>query len=139
MRGERKGLPLVRGFWKAGPAADAVGPVTVSLTDFRVDRFRDLPAIAIDALRIRHGWGRREGSVGLSLWVQPLRRRLGSVSAWRGEGDLSRWLGSGEHRRVVRKYGTRMHNVSSATWIADRFVLSEAWDEVARRRAAARG
>ena len=138
MRSAKRRLPLVRGFWKKGPAPEAAGPVLVSLTDFRVDRFRDLPAIALDALRIRQGWMRREGSLGLTLWVQPLRRRLGSLSAWRTEGDLSRWLSSADHRHVVRKYGTRMHNVSSATWSAERFVLSEAWAEAAKRRAAAK-
>jgi len=136
MGSAKNGLPLVRGFWRAGPEAEDSGPVLVSLTDFRVDRFRDLPAIALDALRIRHAWSRREGSVGLALWVQPLRRRLGSLSAWRGQEDLSRWLGSDDHRHVVRKYGTRMHNVSSATWTAERFVLSEAWGEAAQRRGA---
>ena len=137
MRAARKGLPLVRGLWKAGPAADGTGPVVVSFTDFRVGGFRDMPAIAIEALRIRRTWGRREGSLGLTLWVQPLRRRLGSLSAWRAEEDLSRWLGSSDHRRVVRKFATRMHNVSSATWTAERFVLSEAWVEAGKRRATA--
>ena len=41
-----------------------------------------------------------------------------------------------DHRRVMKQFSGRMHNISSATWQSERFVLADAWAEAARRRAA---
>jgi len=129
-------VPVLKGFWKAGPAAARRGAVLVSLTDFQVGRFRDLPRIAVAAFRIRHNWQRRQGSLGLTLWIQPLRRRLGSLSAWEGEEDLARWLRSDDHLQVVHRFKGRMRNVSSETWTTtEDFTVADAWLGAGRRRA----
>lgn len=80
-------------------------------------------------------WGRRRGSLGLTLWVQPLRRRLGSLSAGESEADLARWLASDDHRQVVRGFKGRMRNVSSDPWTTQDFAVHEACQEAGRRRA----
>ncbi|MEN3538278.1 hypothetical protein AAH991_24420 [Microbispora sp. ZYX-F-249] len=40
---------MLRSRWIAGPDAERPGPLVAALTDFRMDRMRDLPGIA------RHG------------------------------------------------------------------------------------
>jgi hypothetical protein len=95
--------------WKAGPVTEAKGSVLVSLTDFQIDGYRDLLRVVRTALEIQRGWGGREGSLGLALWVQPLRRRLGSLSAWEGEADYHRWVP--EHMTVVRRHRGHMQNI----------------------------
>lgn len=125
--------------WKSGPVADVEGPVLVSLTDFQIDGYRDLLRVVKTGLGMQRDWGRREGSLGLALWVQPVGKRLGSLSAWESEDDYDRWVSSPEHMTVVRRHRGHMQNVSSATWRTDRFDLEEAWAEVGFRWAAANG
>jgi heme-degrading monooxygenase HmoA len=119
--------------WKAGPSALTAGGALVSLTDFQVEGFVPLARVAASGLRMQRGWPRQEGSLGLAFWVHPLRKRLGSLSAWESEDDLGRWLASPDHRAAVHEHRGHMHQVSSATWRADRFDVDEAWREVERR------
>ena len=115
--------------WQAGPAA-APDDTLVSFTDFRVRRFRDLVPVVKTAREIYRQWERRPGSLGLVLWVRPLKRRLGSLSAWDSEASLKAWINSADHAQAVRANRPHMRNVASATWTAKRFDLDEAWHEV---------
>lgn len=57
-----------------GGAAPTDGAALVSLTDFRVRRFRDLLPVIRAGLRIRRTWDELDGcagSVGFTLWVRP--------------------------------------------------------------------
>lgn len=90
---------LRRTSWKRGLAAN--GAAVVSLTDFRIDGFHNLLRVVRLGLRVQRSWSEREGSLGLALWVHPLRGRLGSLSAWESEDDLRRWLSSPEHEAAV--------------------------------------
>lgn len=119
--------------WKQGPAASAASPVLVSLTDFHIDGYRDLLRVVRTALGIQSRWGGREGSLGLSLWVHPLKKRLGSLSAWESEEDYLGWVRSAEHMRVVSSHRSHMQNISSDTWWTDCFKVKGAWREVGRR------
>lgn len=124
--------------WQPGPAAGLEIPVLVSLTDFHIDGYRDLLRVVRTALRIQRDWAGREGSVGLALWVHPLRKRLGSLSAWESEDDYRRWVGSSEHMTAVQCHRDHMQRLSSPIWWVDRFDVAEAWHEVGRRWALAR-
>ena len=123
--------------WKPGPVVNPTDTVLVSLTDFHIDGYRDLVRVMRTALRIQRGWDRRDGSLGLALWVQPLRKRLGSLSAWESEQHYRRWVSSSEHMHVVRRHRGHMQNLSSATWETETFDVEDAWQEVGRRWAAA--
>ena len=122
--------------WQPGPGAKPGGPVLVSFTDFRVRGFRHLLPVSRTATAVRREWGTRRGSLGLALWVRPLDRRLGSLSAWESEEDLQRWIGSDDHGDAVRANKAHMWNIASATWETDNFVLAEAWQEAERRQRA---
>ena len=101
--------------WKAGPEAGGGAEVVVSVTEFRFDRVRDLPGIARAGWAFRRGWGRRPGAVGLSLYFDPGRRRLGSISVWRDESDLRRFIALPVHVAIMRRYRSR-GTVRSALW-----------------------
>lgn len=124
------GVPAVR-FWTGGRAERADGPVLVSVTELRSHRWRDLPRVYRDALRLRRAWPGLDGAVGMWLWVRPLRRRSGSVSLWCTEADLRAFLGTPAHVAVMRRH-REGSTVRSSQWTGEAGSRRDAW-----RRAAA--
>jgi hypothetical protein len=118
--------------WTNGPAHADGEAVCVSFTDFRVKRARDLPRIWMEGLRLRRAWPSMEGAIGLWLWGKPLSRRSGSVSVWRTEEDLLRFVRWRRHVEIMSRYrdaGT----LTSDTWWAERFDASDIWKTAERR------
>ena len=113
--------------WKPGPAADAEGQLLVSFTEFTFERFRDLPGIVLAGTRLRRRLAAVEGAVGVSLYMHPLARRGGSVSAWRSEADLRRFVTLPYHVKIMRTYRAR-GALRSAGWESAGFSLSDAYD-----------
>jgi hypothetical protein len=132
------GWRVVKAGWKPGPAAPTEGPALVSLTDFTFARWRDLPGAWLAAARLRHGWPKHGGAVGLMLWAQPWRRRSGSISVWQDEAELQRFIRTPEHVAIMRSYKTRMSGTAT-TWRTDRFTRAAVLDQARRRLAATRG
>jgi hypothetical protein len=110
--------------WEPGPAAHVDGPVVVSVTDLTLHRTLDMPDAYRAGLRLRRGWFAMEGAVGLWLWAQPLKRRSGSVSVWRSEDDLRRFVRLPAHVAIMRRYRPRSR-LQSRTWHADGFVPAD--------------
>jgi heme-degrading monooxygenase HmoA len=107
--------------WRPGPAQKGEQAVVISLTDFRPDRLRDVPAISLAALRLREGWYAMPGAIGLWVWQRPLEKgRAGSVSVWRSDADLRRFVALPAHAAIMRKYRT-LGTLKSATWEMDNF------------------
>lgn len=113
--------------WRPGPADEGEkAAVVVSLTDFRAHRLRDLPGISWRGLRLREGWYAMPGAIGLWLWQRPLERgRGGSVSVWRSEADLRRFVALPAHVAIMREYRT-LGTLKSATWEMDHFTPTAA-------------
>jgi hypothetical protein len=123
---------LTVALWKEG-AADADGShVLVSVTDFEVGRVQDVPAVWVVGLRLRHVWPLIPGAIGLWLWAKPLARRSGSVSVWRGEQDLRRFVAWPRHVAIMRRY-RGSGELTSATWWAEHFDASAIWTTAERR------
>ena len=112
--------------WKPGPAAEAGGPLLVSFTEFTFERFRDLPGIALAGTRLRRKLATLDGAVGVSLYMHPLARRGGSVSVWRSEADLRRFVALPYHVKIMRRYRAR-GGLRSASWESADFSLPEAY------------
>ncbi|WP_344862724.1 hypothetical protein [Planomonospora alba] len=98
----------------------------VAVTAFRADRARDLPGIHRSGLALRRAWPRLDGAVGMWLWTEPLERRCGSVSVWRSEQDLRRFVAWPEHVAVVRRYRGR-GRLTSTAWTAEGCDLRAVW------------
>ena len=125
------GLDLTLALWTEGPCAPD-GSVLVSVTDFEVTDPRDRIGAWVLGLRLRRAWPSMSGAIGLWLWVKPLRRRSGSVSVWRSEEDLRRFVGWPRHVAIMRRYGGA-GELTSATWWAERFDATQIWAAAERR------
>jgi heme-degrading monooxygenase HmoA len=108
----------------------------VSVTDFHVRRLDDLLRVYLEGWRLRRSWASMRGAVGMWLWSKPRERRSGSVSVWRDEQDLRRFVLSSRHREVMRRYRD-VGELSSGGWLEDRFDPELVWSKAAGRLATA--
>lgn len=90
--------------WKRGSEQRATGPVHVSMNDYLITSWRDVPRVAAAGMRLRRGWPTLRGSVG--LWFVGMRagRRQISVSVWRGPEDLQAFVRTPQHRRLMTDF-----------------------------------
>ncbi|WP_245689088.1 hypothetical protein [Streptomyces chattanoogensis] len=109
-----------------GPVTAHDGPVLVSLTDFTLTRFTDLPGVYRAARRLTTEWPGLEGAVGVWLWAAPTARRCGAVAVWRDEAALQGFVSWPPHVAIMRRYRGR-GSLTSATWTADRCDPYEIW------------
>ncbi|NEB82239.1 hypothetical protein G3I40_44565 [Streptomyces sp. SID14478] len=121
---------ILRTPWRPGPAARRTAePVHVSVTEFTADTHPRSLGVAVSGLRLRRTWPDTPGAVGMWLWVDPPRRRSGSVSVWTEEQALTDFVGRADHVRIVRAF--RGHGtVRAAAWTAPRFDAAAVWDAV---------
>jgi hypothetical protein len=119
-------LDLTVAQWTDGPFTADDGTVLVSVTDFHIARGRDLPVVWTEGLRLRRAWPAMTGAIGLWLWAKPLRKRSGSVSVWRSEDDLRRFVRWPRHVAIMRRY-REAGELASWTWLAERFDAAEIW------------
>jgi hypothetical protein len=110
---------MLRTRWMPGPAADDTGPALLSITDFQASHLRDLPGIYLAGHSLRQAWPHLTGAIGMWLWTQPLQRRAGSVSIWRDEEALRRFVARPDHVAIMRHYRGR-GQLRSTTWTAIR-------------------
>jgi heme-degrading monooxygenase HmoA len=111
---------------RPGPVPRTDGPVVVSLTEFTARRFRDLPGIAREGVGLRRAWWAMPGAIGVILYVEPAKKRGGSLSVWETEADLRRFVALPRHTAIMRRYRTRV-SVRAATWTTESFRIEEAW------------
>ena len=121
-----------------GPVPRTDGPVTVSLTEFTVRRFRDLPGIVHGGFGLSRGWWAMPGAIGVILYLDLAQKRGGSLSVWAGEDDLRRFVALPRHTAIMRRHRGRV-SVRSAMWETDAFRTADAWAQRHERLAAAVG
>jgi hypothetical protein len=129
-----RGVDPTLAFWTHGAAGTYEGPVLISVTDFHVTRARDLLRVYLEGARLARGWPSRRGSVGVWLWAKPLRRRSGSISIWRSEEDLRRFVRWPRHVEIMRRY-RGAGELSSTSWWEERFDARAIWCRAAARLA----
>jgi hypothetical protein len=120
-------------WWAPGPAAGH-GPVFISVTDFHVRRVEDLLRVYGEGWRLRRAWPSMSGAVGMWLWSKPQHRRCGSVSVWRDEQHLLRFVRCARHREIMRRYRD-VGELSSSSWLEDHFDPTLVWGKAAGRLA----
>lgn len=123
--------PSVRDFrlctaWKPGPMASALGPFMLSFTQFTPHRLGDLFGIWRASDRLGDELVEIDGACGVLTYLQPGRRRVGSLSAWTEEAGLAAFVGLPYHREIMRRYRPRGLPLRSAKWWAEEFDLSPA-------------
>ncbi|MFC4906688.1 hypothetical protein [Actinomadura gamaensis] len=118
--------------WKDGAGAAVDGSVHVSMNDYLVRGFRDVPRVAMAGLRFRRAWPETEGALGLWFATTGDGRRQISVSVWREPADLQRFVRSPGHRRVVRDFRDA-GVLLNTTWTAERFDRRLIWRQAEDR------
>lgn len=117
---------IMRTRWQAGPEAHIPGPVLVSVTEFTAHRHSQSLPIALAGLRLRRSWPQTPGAVGMWLWIDPWRKRSGSVSVWTRERELYAFVGRPDHVRIVRAHKDR-GAMRATAWTADRLDPDAVW------------
>jgi len=117
---------VLRTNWRPGSAAEPLGPVLVSVTDYTSNRAVDLAGIWVAGLQLRRHWPTLTGAVGVWLWTAPGRRRTGSVSVWLGQEALEGFVSLPEHVRIMRRYRER-GSIQVTTWTTEQFDLRDTW------------
>ncbi|MCC8243757.1 hypothetical protein [Saccharothrix luteola] len=95
---------MLRSKWITGPEADFAGPALVSVTEFTLAELRRTPCAYRAGFTLSREWPRLRGAVGLWLWAEPLRKRLGSVSVWRDQAGMRGFVGLPAHVAIMREY-----------------------------------
>jgi hypothetical protein len=119
--------------WTDGSQSAAPGPVLVSVTDFLIPSARDRIGAWARGPDMRRLCASMPGALGFWLWVKPLRRRSGSVSIWRGEDELRRFVAWPSHVEIMRRYRDA-GEVTATTWWAERFDAAQIWTTAEPRR-----
>lgn len=120
--------------WKSGQPDPGCGPVHVSMNDYLIHRFRDVPRVALEGLRLRRRWPETEGALGLWFAVFRGGRRQVSISVWRAPEDLQRFVRSPEHLRIMRDFKDAGALYTNA-WTSERLDPESIWREAADRLA----
>jgi hypothetical protein len=107
--------------------------MVVSATRFTYKSLWQMPAVYWHGLRMRRAWPRFRGSIGVSLSADMGRRSTYTVSLWRSEEDLKKFISHPEHLALMRAYRPHTESISAATWTVEAFDLGEAWREARRR------
>jgi hypothetical protein len=113
--------------WRHGELGEASGPLLVSATRFTYKSLWDMPGVYWNGLRLRRAWPRFPGSIGVSISADMARRSTYTISLWRSEEDLKKFVSHPEHLKLMRAYRPRMRSSSMATWTVESFSLAQAW------------
>jgi hypothetical protein len=113
--------------WKKGQLSATGQPVLVSATRFTYRSIWTMPGVFWHGLALRRAWPSFEGSIGVSISGDLQKRSTYTISAWRSEADLRKFISHPAHLTVMKNYRSRMESSSTATWTTEHFTLSEAW------------
>jgi hypothetical protein len=112
--------------WLPGPEVGPDLPVVVSFTDFRANTDDELAEIFRTGLELGQNWPIMNGAVGLWLWGKPSELRGGSVSVWRTDDDLRRFVRWPVHAAIIKAWRSRIE-VRAQRWADASFDPEHAW------------
>jgi hypothetical protein len=112
--------------WIPGPEDSTESSVVVSFTDFRASVDEDLAEIYRTGIDLAQNWPIMNGAVGLWLWGKPGEMRGGSVSVWRTDHDLRRFVRWPVHTAIVKAWRPRIE-IEAERWADPGFVPEHAW------------
>jgi hypothetical protein len=124
---------MMRLKWQPGPHSASTGPYFVSATRFTYQRLWSMPLVFWHGLKLRRSWPNVEGAVGLSIMSDLKTRTTYTVSVWRDESDLLRWVRSADHAPLMRKFRPRLQSSAANTWQTGTFELCAAWREALKK------
>jgi hypothetical protein len=103
-----------------------VGPAHVSMNDFLIHRYRDVPRVAREGMRFRRAWPQTPGALGLWFASTLEGKRQISVSVWLDPDALAAFVRTTGHLRVMRDFRSAGDLITNA-WTAERFDRAVIW------------
>lgn len=90
-----------------------------SITELQLRRWRDVPRLVEDALRLRQRLRSVHGAVALGLAADPFRRTFWTLSLWTDDRSIADYFRHGDHLEIMRRYHGRLEHSRSARWPVD--------------------
>jgi hypothetical protein len=102
------------------------------MNDYLIHRWRDIPRVANEGLRLRRRWPETEGALGLWFASLSAGRRQVSVSVWSSPEDLRAFVRSPAHLRIMREHRATglLHTTA---WTSERLDHAAIWQEAVAR------
>jgi hypothetical protein len=119
--------------WRRGSLKPIASAMLVVATRFTYKKLWHLPGVFLNGSKLVRNWPQVEGAMGVSVAADVLKRSTYTISVWRNELDLRRWLGSPHHADLMRRYRSRLESSDMAKWQVDSFDLLAAWQESQQR------
>jgi heme-degrading monooxygenase HmoA len=92
-----------------------------------------MPLVFWHGLKLRRSWSQIEGAVGLSIMSDLTTRTTYTITVWRDQADLNRWVRSAGHAPLMRAFRPRLQGSAVDSWQTDKFALRAAWSEALRK------
>lgn len=76
-----------------------------------------------------------EGMIGYALWAKPMSKRYWTLSVWRNEETLQRFMATLPHAHVMKDLRPRMNPTKFVRWNVPGSAAHPTWDEALARLA----
>jgi hypothetical protein len=120
--------------WKRTAEVTGEGPVVIVATRLRLARLRHIPRFLRWSTVVRRQVLRSDGALGVGLYALPWKRTYCTLSAWRDEPSIRRFMQSSPHLEIMAHFSA----VSGGDgifrrWTADPGSLPPKWSEATAR------
>ncbi|MFD0363403.1 hypothetical protein ACFQZZ_18305 [Nocardia sp. GCM10030253] len=112
--------------WKNGPSVQAEGPFMISVTQYTPNYLTDIRDIWRMSEDLGDQLAQIDGAAGVMTYIQPARRRLGSISIWADDRGLTKFIVLPDHVDTMNKYRSRGLPIRSAKWWTDEYRIGSA-------------
>lgn len=120
--------------WKRTAKVTGEGPVVIVATRLRLARLRDIPRFLRWSTVVRRQVLRSDGALGVGLYAVPWKRTYYTVSAWRDEPSIRRFMQSSPHLEVMAHFAAITGGDGIfQRWTADAGSLPPKWSEAIAR------
>jgi heme-degrading monooxygenase HmoA len=86
-------------------------------------------------MAIRNQLRTAEGLIGYALWAKPMSKRYWTLSVWRSEEALQRFMETLPHAHVMKDLRPRMNPTKFVRWNVPSSAAHPTWDEALARLA----
>ena len=125
--------------WRAAAPVVPESTYVVTITRLPLRRHTRIPSVMRSTLRIVRQLARSDGLIGYSLKADLFAKTFWTVSVWRSEEALARFVRSDTHRTAMAAIGPHMAGPVIETSTARGADLPPSWREVTRRLSAVNG
>ena len=90
--------------WKRTAEVVGEGPVVIVATRLELARLRHIPRFLRWSMVVRRQLLRSDGALGVGLYALPWKRTYYTVSAWRDEPSIRRFMQASPHLEIMARF-----------------------------------